>query len=140
MKKYEIVPTDLGFCLGFSVGTAYSLESDKFGRNFDHLKFHNVLWLPRKEEFVCNYNVHFPKKIVHYYESLDLWHLDSSRYASRQDLFLELQSFGLRPLEEYSSMITDYSDKKAQSEIAKQRILRYQQNSAYNKKNSESNQ
>ena len=27
MKRYEIVATELGSCLGISVGTAYSLES-----------------------------------------------------------------------------------------------------------------
>ena len=59
---------------------------------------------------------------------------------TRQDLFSELQSLGLRPWEEYSSMINDYVDKKAQSEMAKQRILRYQQNLSYNMKKNESNQ
>ena len=140
MKRYEIVATELGTCLGVSIGTAYALESYKFGERFDHIKLYNVLYLPRKEEFIYNNNVHFPKKLVNYYESLDLWHLDSSRYVSRQDLFSELQSLGLCPWEEYLSMINDYSDKKVQSEIAKQRILRYQQNLAYNMKNSESKQ
>lgn len=37
-------------------------------------------------------------------------------------------------------MINDYVDKKAQSEMAKQRILRYQQNLTYNMKKNESNQ
>ena len=99
MKRYEFVATELGTCLGVSIGTAYALECYKFGER-----------------------------------------LDSSRYVSRQDLFSELQSLGLCPWEEYLSMINDYSDKKVQSEIAKQRILRYQQNLAYNMKNSESKQ
>lgn len=138
MKRYEIVTTELGSCLGISVGTAYSLESQE--GSFDHIKFYNVLYLPRKQEFTYNYNVHLSKGLVNYYESLNLWHLDSSRYATRQDLFSELQSLGLRPWEEYSSMINDYVDKKAQSEMAKQRILRYQQNLTYNMKKNESNQ
>lgn len=138
MKKYEIVATERGPCLGISIGTAYSLESRE--NDFDHIRFYNVLYLPRKEEFTYNFDVHLSKKLVNYYESLDLWHLDSSRYASRQDLFSELESLGLRPWEEYFSMINDYSDKKAQSEIAKQRILRYQQSFVYNKKDCENNQ
>lgn len=60
------------------------------GGSFDHIKLYNVLYLPRKQEFTYNYNVHLSKGLVNYYESLNLWHLDSSRYATRQDLFSEL--------------------------------------------------
>lgn len=134
MKKYEFVTTEYGISLGVSIGTAYYEDHYKH-----RIELCNILWLPRRKEFFYNHQISLPRTLVCYWESLDLTHLDSSNYPTIKDLLMELQSFGIRPWQEYSSMMEEYADKKAQTELIKQRILKHQNNLMWHTKNRDCN-
>lgn len=84
VRKYEIVTSGHGICLGISVGTVYTLENKSY---LCFIKLYNLLYLPRKESF--------SRKMVTYFESLNLMDLSNTYYSSKKEIFDELESIGV---------------------------------------------
>ena len=124
MRKYEIVVTDFGLRLGVSVGTAYCIEYRGLDR---HIKLCNMLYLPGKDNFCYNYNVHLPKNVVRHFESLSLDCLPSN-YRTDNKLYEDLESFGVRPFDDYLSLMWDYDDEQLQASTIKQKIFNLSSN------------
>ena len=123
MKKYEIVQTREGIHLGYSIGTAYSYEEYCCSGHGSSVKLHNVLFLPFKKEIAFNNNVRLPKKLVNYFEALNLSDMNCPYFRSEDELFSELESLGVRPYQEYQKLVDDYCNQHVSTTIIKQRIL-----------------
>ena len=103
MKKYEIVTTDFGICFAISIGTVYDIE-----RKIDssHIKLYNMIYLPGRDQFFYNNDIHLSKELVSYFESLDLC---PSSYKEKEEVFQQLESIGAQPIRKYQFLVDQYN-------------------------------
>lgn len=118
MKGYEIVTTESNICFAISIGTVYGIE-----RN-NTIKLYNMVYLPGKDKFLYNDNIHLPKEVVSHFESLDLSNLNSS-YKERKEVFQTLESVGIQPIKKYQFLVNEYNKKKEEKKLIRQCIFTF---------------
>lgn len=120
--KYEIFFSERGMGLGISVGTVYEVCHDYYHDTMG-VKLYNLVYVPRTGRMIYNSNVHFSKELVNYWESLELSrgiYGKDSHYDSSQDLFQELEEFGILPIRDSERVIDYYYDLKDNKKKVKQ--------------------
>ena len=126
--KYELVVTNDGKPhLGVSVGTVYQNVQDIVYK-IDCIELFNLVYVPRTEEFMFNKKIRLSQGLVDYYESLNLYShsfIEHTHYASRKDVFQELESIGIMPASDVDSLIHSYRELAAQKEGVKQKIISF---------------
>lgn len=121
--KYEIFFSERGMSLGISVGTVYEVRHDHYHDTM-RVKLYNLVYAPKTGRMIYKSNVHFPKELVNYWESLELSrgiYREELHYGSRQDLFQELEEFGILPIRDSEQVIDSYYDLKDNRSDIKQR-------------------
>lgn len=121
--KYEIFFSERGIVFGISVGTVYEVNHDYYHDTIG-VKLYNLVYVPRTGKIIYNSNVHFSKELVNYWESLELArgiYREGLHYDSRQDLFQELEEFGILPIRDSERVIDHYYDLKENRSDIKQR-------------------
>ena len=121
--KYEIFLSERGMSIGISVGTVYEVRYDHYHDTM-RVKLYNLVYAPKTGRMIYKFNVHFPKELVNYWESLELSrgiYREELHYGSRQDLFQELEEFGILPIREREHVIDSYYDLKDNRSDIKQR-------------------
>ncbi len=115
MKKVEFI-----FCedksivsvkIGYSLGTVYisNLKSDKGYELF------NFGYCPSIKDFYYNKNVHLPKKVVEYFESVG-----KSKIVDGQ-----MRELGIYNKEDISSLLQEYNELQTKTEIQREKILNF---------------
>ena len=124
--KYELVVTNDGKPhLGVSVGTVYQNVQDIVYK-IDCIELFNLVYVPRTEEFMFNKKIRLSQGLVDYYESLNLYShsfIEHTHYASRKDVFQELESIGIMPASDVGSLVRSYQELATQKERVKQKII-----------------
>ena len=121
--KYELFFSERGIGLGISVGTVYEVCHDYYHDTMG-VKLYNLVYAPRTGKMIYRSDVHFPKELVNYWESLELSRVifsDESHFNSRKDVFRELEEFGILPIRDSERVIDSYYDLKDNKSNIKQR-------------------
>lgn len=125
MKKYSLIPMEIGYQLGISVGTAFRIVS-KNRDDVGNVELLNVVYLPKTESFIYNKAVQLPKKLITYFES-------QNRMINR-NIEEELASVSILPVSNFEKLVKEYETLEGKKALVKQKIMELTNKSLVEKK------